>query len=62
MSFKPPAPVVTWSERAVGRTHPMAVAIDIDALEDGIYDLKIEVGDVYGERGAGVRRFELDRR
>ena len=57
-----PAPVVTWSERAVGRTHPMAVAIDIDALEDGIYDLKIEVGDVYGERGTGVRRFELDRR
>lgn len=56
------APVVTWSERAVGRTHPMAVVIDIGDLEDGIYDLKIEVGDVRGERGAGVRRFEVDRR
>ncbi len=56
------APVLTWSERAVGRTHPMAVGIDIGALEDGIYDLKIEVRDVHGELGAGLRRFELDRK
>ncbi|MXW16805.1 MAG: hypothetical protein F4139_01070 [Gemmatimonadetes bacterium] len=57
-----PASVVTWSERAVARTHPMAVVIDIGALEDGMYDLKIEVGDPYGDRGRAVRRFEVDRR
>lgn len=57
-----PASVVTWSERATGRTHPMAIAIDIGALEDGNYDLTIEVRDTYGERGTGVRRFEVDRR
>ena len=57
-----PAPVVTWSERASGRTHPMAVAIDISALEDGNYDLAIEVGDAYGDRRTGVRRFVVDRR
>ena len=56
------APVVTWRERAVGRTHPMAVAIDISGLEDGNYDLRVEVGDTYGERGTAVRRFEVDRR
>lgn len=57
-----PAPVLSWSERAVGRTHPMAVGIDIGALEDGVYDLNIAVGDLYGDRGTSVRRFEVDRR
>ena len=57
-----PGPVVTWPERATGRTHPMAIVIDIGALEDGVYDLKIEVADLYGDRGTGVRRFEVDRR
>lgn len=57
-----PAPVLTWSERAVGPTHPMAVGIDIGALEDGIYDLRIEAGDPRGDRGTSVRRFEVDRR
>ena len=57
-----PAPVLTWSERAVGRTHPMAIGIDIGALEDGIYDLNIAVGDLYGDKGRSVRRFEVDRR
>ena len=57
-----PAPVVTWPERAMGRTHPMAIVIDIGALEDGVYDLKIEAADLYGDRGTGVRRFEVDRR
>ncbi len=57
-----PAPVLTWSERAVGRTHPMAVGIDIGTLEDGVYDLNIAVGDLYGDKGAAVRRFEVDRR
>ena len=57
-----PAPVLTWSEQAVGRTHPMAVGIDVGALEDGIYDLNIVVGDLYGERGTAVRRFEVNRR
>ena len=57
-----PGPVVTWPERAMGRTHSMAIVIDIGALEDGVYDLKIEAADLYGNRGAGVRRFEVDRR
>lgn len=57
-----PASVVTWRENAVGRTHPMAVAIDIGALEDGDYELRIEMGDAYGERGTAARRFAVDRR
>ena len=40
----------------------MAIVIDIGALEDGVYDLKIEAADLYGDRGTGVRRFEVDRR
>lgn len=57
-----PAPVLTWSESSAGRTHPMAIGIDIAALEDGVYDLNIAVGDSYGDRGTAVRRFEVDRR
>jgi len=56
------APVVSWMDPASGSSHPMAVAIDIRALEDGVYDLKLEVAGQDGSRAAAERRFEVDRR
>lgn len=56
------APVVSWMEPVSGPRHPMAVAIDIRALEDGVYDLKLAVAGPDGARAAAERRFEVDRR
>ncbi len=56
------APVVTWVEPVFAPTHPMAVAIDIRSLEDGVYDLELEVAGPAGSRAASERRFEVDRR
>lgn len=58
----PAAPVVSWMEPVSGPSHPMAVAIDIRALEDGVYDLKLAVAGPDGSRAAAERRFEVDRR
>ena len=56
------APVVTWGEEVSAATHPMAIAIDIRSLEDGVYDLKLAVAGPDGSRAAAERRFEVDRR
>jgi len=56
------APVVGWMEPVSGPSHPMAVAIDIRALEDGVYDLKLAVAGPDGSRATAERRFELDLR
>ena len=52
-----PAPVVSWTEEASGPSHPMALALRVDRLADGEYDLRIEVTGPDGSAAAGVRRF-----
>ena len=56
------APVVTWVEPVSAATHPMAIAIDIRALEDGEYDLGLAVAGPDGSGATAVRHFEVDRR
>ena len=54
-----PAPSVAWTEPASGPTHPRALSIDVGALEDGNYDLKIEVAGPDGSVAGTVRRFSV---
>ena len=54
-----PAPTVTWTEPASGPTHPMALSLDVEALQDGNYDLKIEVTGPDGSVASTVRRFAV---
>ena len=56
------APVVAWSELASGSVHPMAIAIDMRALEDGDYTLVLAVSTDSGRTATAERRFELDLR
>lgn len=56
------APVVTWVEPVSAAVHPMAISIDIGALEDGEYDLELAVAGPGGSRATAVRRFVVDRR
>lgn len=53
------APRVAWTEPASGPTHPMALSLDVEALEDGNYDLKIEVSGPGGAVANTVRRFAV---
>lgn len=53
------APVVTWSEPASGGVHPMAIAIDVRALQDGDYTLVLAVSTASGGAATAERRFEL---
>ncbi len=54
-----PAPSVTWTEPASGSTHPMALGVDVEALEDGNYDLKIQITGPDGSVANTVRRFAI---
>ena len=56
------APVVAWSELATGSVHPMAIAIDVRALQDGDYTLVLAVSTASGGTATAERRFELDLR
>lgn len=56
------APVVAWSELASGSVHPMAIAIDMRALQDGDYTLVLAVSTTSGGTATAERRFELDLR
>lgn len=54
-----PAPVITWTEEASGPVHAMALALGVDRLPDGNYDLRIEVAEPGGPAAATVRRFAV---
>ena len=58
----PPAPVVSWTEEATGPTHPMALTLDVEALDEGGYELMIEVSGPDGSVASTVRRFRVDER
>ncbi len=55
----PPAPRVAWTEPALGPTHPMALSLDVESLENGNYDLKVEVTGPDGSVASTVRRFAV---
>ena len=54
-----PAPVVTWTEEASGPTHPMSLTLDIEALDEGSYELTIEVAGTDGAAATAIRRFRV---
>lgn len=54
-------PLVAWTESAGAPTHPMAVALDIGALEDGQYVLRIEVSIPDGSEATTTRSFTVAR-
>ena len=54
-----PAPVVTWTEEASGSTHPMSLTLDIEALDEGSYELAIEVAGPDGAEATAIRRFRV---
>ena len=55
----PPAQTVSWTEPATGSAHPMALSLEIGTLEDGNYDLRIEVAGPDGSVAGTVRRFAV---
>ena len=55
----PPAQTVSWTEPASGPTHPLALSLDVAALEDGNYDLVIEVAGPDGSVARAVRGFAV---
>ena len=57
-----PAPVVTWTEEATGPTHPMSLALDLEAVEEGSYELTIEVAGPDGAVATAIRRFRVGER
>ena len=54
-------PLVAWTESADAPIHPMALVLDIGALEDGQYVLRIEVAVPDGSRATTTRSFTVTR-
>ena len=57
-----PAPVVSWTEEASGSTHPMSLTLDTEALDQGSYELRIEVTGPDGAVATAVRHFQVGER
>ena len=57
-----PAPVVTWTEEASGSTHAMSLTLDIGALDEGSYELTIEVAGPDGSTAGTTRAFRVGER
>ena len=57
-----PAPVLSWTEEASGPTHPMSLTLDVEALDEGSYELAIEVTGPDGAAATATRRFRVGER
>ena len=55
----PAAPRVSWTETARGPVHSVALSLDVGALENGNYDLRVEVAGPDGSAAGTVRRFAV---
>ena len=58
----PPAPVVSWTEEASGPAHPVALMLDVGALDEGGYELVVQVTGPDGSAAQTVRRFRVGER
>lgn len=54
-----PGTEVSWTEPVSGRTHPMAMTVDVSREEPGDYELRIEVTGPDGSTATTVRRIRL---
>ncbi len=57
-----PATTVSWTEPVSGPVHAMAMTVDVDRLEQGDYDLNIDIRGPDGSTASTVRRVRLGRR
>ena len=58
----PPATTVSWTEPVTGPIHPMSMTVDVDRLEQGDYDLRIDIRGPDGSTASTIRRVRLGRR
>lgn len=57
-----PATTVSWSEPVSGPTHPMAMTVDVNRLEPGNYELKVDIRAPDGATSTTTRSVRLGRR